>query len=524
MPFKIVRNDITKMTTEAIVNTANEKPTVGTGCDFAVYNAAGYDELLSWRKKYIGTVEEGEAFISPGFRLPAKYIIHTVSPLYIDGEHGEEELLRSCYRKSLALAAGYGIRSIAFPLISTGGFGYPKEEGMRIAVDEIHAFLLKSDMQIFLVVFDERATRMGRSLYPDLEAYIDRNYVQEKRTEEYGDAFFAAHEAREGASSEVPFAAREAGEGAFPEVPFAAREAGEEASRKSYYAAYGGGKDASNQINTGGLAAPGKKREKRENRRKPGLFERLKAARRKDAGKGEILSSPSAAGPADEKESLSQPFTADQADEKESLSQTLSAGPADEKEFLPLPSAVRPPYSEETYPEASYLEACPGASYLDDADYEAPDFDESDSEEMYGTISGETALEDDDAILELERRLAERMAHMSDTFPEYLLYLIRKNGLDNADVYKRAIVDKKVFSKIKNNPDYHPKKLTALCLCVGAKLNIDETRDLLARAGYALSPCDKTDIIFSYFIEHRIYDMIELDIQLEEHGLPCIIA
>ena len=116
------------------------------------------------------------------------------------------------------------------------------------------------------------------------------------------------------------------------------------------------------------------------------------------------------------------------------------------------------------------------------------------------------------------------MAHMADTFPEYLLYLIRKNGLDNADVYKRAIVDKKVFSKIKNNPDYHPKKLTALCLCVGAKLNLDETKDLLARAGYALSPCDKTDIIFSYFIEHGIYDMIELDIQLEEHGLPCIIA
>ena len=365
---------------------------------------------------------------------------------------------------------------------------------MRIAVDEIHAFLLKSDMQIFLVVFDERATRMGRSLYPDLEAYIDRNYVQEKRTEEYGDAFFAAHEAREGASPEVPFASREAGEGAFPEVPFAAREAREEASRKPYYDAYGGENDASNQINIGGLAASGKKREKRENRRKPGLFERLKAARRKDAGKGEVLSSPSA------------------------------AGPADEKEFLPLPSAVRPPYSEETYPEASYLEACPGASYLDDADYEAPDVDEADSEEMYGTISGETALEDDDAILELERRLAERMEHMSDTFPEYLLYLIRKNGLDNADVYKRAIVDKKVFSKIKNNPDYHPKKLTALCLCVGAKLNIDETRDLLARAGYALSPCDKTDIIFSYFIEHRIYDMIELDIQLEEHGLPCIIA
>ena len=116
------------------------------------------------------------------------------------------------------------------------------------------------------------------------------------------------------------------------------------------------------------------------------------------------------------------------------------------------------------------------------------------------------------------------MEHMSDTFPEYLLYLIQKNGLENADVYKRAIVNKKVFSKIKNNPDYHPKKMTALCLCIGAKLNIDESSDLLARAVYALSPCDKTDIIFSYFIENGIYDMIELDIQLEEHGLPCIIA
>ena len=96
--------------------------------------------------------------------------------------------------------------------------------------------------------------------------------------------------------------------------------------------------------------------------------------------------------------------------------------------------------------------------------------------------------------------------------------------MENAEVWKRAIVDKKIFSKIKNNVNYHPNKLTALCLCVGAKLNLDESKDLLARAGYALSPCDKTDIIFSYFIENEIYDMIELDIQLEEHGLPCIIS
>jgi hypothetical protein len=123
-----------------------------------------------------------------------------------------------------------------------------------------------------------------------------------------------------------------------------------------------------------------------------------------------------------------------------------------------------------------------------------------------------------------ESKLEERMCHMSDTFSEYLLYLIQVKNMENSDVWKRAIVDKKVFSKIKNNPNYHPKKITALCLCVGAKLNLDESKDLLARAGYALSPCDKTDIIFFYFIENEIYDMIELDIQLEEHGLPCIIS
>lgn len=120
--------------------------------------------------------------------------------------------------------------------------------------------------------------------------------------------------------------------------------------------------------------------------------------------------------------------------------------------------------------------------------------------------------------------LNERLAHMSDTFTDYLMYLIDNKGMNNAEVYKRALVDKKTFSKIKTNSNYHPQKITVLCLCIGAKLNLDESRDLLARAGYALSPCDITDVIFSYFIENQIYDMIELDIQLEEHGVKCIIS
>ena len=380
MSFKIVRNDITKMHTEAIVNTANDQPTVGTGCDHAIYKAAGFNELLTYRKEKIGAVEEGEVFITPGFNLPAKYIIHAVSPLYMGGQKGEEEKLRSCYKKSLALAAERGIRSISFPLISTGGFGYPKEEGMRIAVDEIHAFLLTHDMDVYLVVFGDSTTQMGKNIYPDLEAYIDQNYVEEKLDEEYGEKYF---------------------------------------SDKSL----------------------------------DRFTRRLRNIR--------------------------------EAKSVESL-------PPDEMDSIPMPSMAAPQAAMMSMPEPSY------------------DLAEAD--------------DDFDAIEELEAKLAERMKHMSDTFPQYLLYLIRSKGMENAEVYKRAIVDKKVFSKIKNNPNYHPQKITALCLCIGAKLNLDESRDLLARAGYALSPCDKTDIIFSYFIEHEIYDMIELDIQLEEHGLPCIIS
>ena len=361
MPFKIVRNDITKMNTEAIVNTANAHVEVGTGCDYAVYQAAGYEALLNYRKKHIGIVPEGNAFITPGFQLKSKYIIHTISPLYIDGNHEEEEKLRRCYRSSLELAKDSGIREIAFPLISTGGFGYPKEEGMRIAIDEIKTFLFDHKMDIYLVVFDSKATKLSEHSYPDLEEYIDNNYVCKKCEEEYGDVYHSSHK-----SSDLT------------------------------HNPYG---DDSNQT---------KRRIQRD---------------------------------------------------------TKSCIP-DELECL----------SEFHFEE------------------------------------------------EHEKKLEERMKHVSDSFSQYLLFLIQDKKMKNADVYKRAIVDKKTFSKIKNNPEYHPQKMTALCLCIGANLNLDESKDLLARAGYALSPCDLTDIVFSYFIENQIYDMIELDIQLEEHGLPCIIA
>lgn len=124
---------------------------------------------------------------------------------------------------------------------------------------------------------------------------------------------------------------------------------------------------------------------------------------------------------------------------------------------------------------------------------------------------------------ENESALQERIHHMSDTFQEYLFYLIEQKGLTNAQVYTDAYISKQTFSKIKQNKDYHPEKTTALQLCIGAKLNIDETKDLLARAGYAISPCDLRDIIIAFFIEHEMYDMTEIEIALEEHGVPCFV-
>ena len=381
MPLKIVRNDITKMNTEAIVNTANAHVTVGPGCDSAIYKAAGYDELLAYRKEKIGYIPEGEVFITPGFNLQAKYIIHAVSPHYQDGDQKEEEKLRSCYRKSLLLAKEKGIKSIAFPLISTGGFGYPKEEGIRIAVDEINAFLLSNDMDIFLVVFDTQSTLLGEKIYPELEAYIDHNYVYSARKMEYGNAYYFSK-------------------------PVDAPD----------YIAH---------LN---------------------IIQELEGRLRRNSVRKERM-----------------------------LNANMEAPemPAEE-------------------------DACDCVCDL---------------------WNGEVAAQE-----EFENKLNERLAHKSDTFSEYLMYLIESKGMKNADVYNRACVDRRYFSKIKNNKDFHPEKIKALCLCVGARLNLDETKDLLARAGYAISPADLTDIIFTFFIEHKYYDVVEIAIQLEEHGLPCILS
>ena len=185
MPFEIVRNDITKMQVDAIVNTANPYLIIGAGTDAGIHAKAG-PKLLEARKK-IGILQVGEAAITPAFELDADYVIHTVGPVWQDGEMGEERLLRRCYTASLNLAVEYGCKSIAFPLISTGVYGFPKDLALQVAISVISKFLLKQEMQVYLVVFHREAFRLSEKLFTGVTSYIDEHYVEEKKREEYGN-------------------------------------------------------------------------------------------------------------------------------------------------------------------------------------------------------------------------------------------------------------------------------------------------------------------------------------------------
>lgn len=184
MPFEIVRNDITKMTVDAIVNTANPRPVIGLGVDFAIHEKAG-PQLLAVRQK-IGNIACGSAAITPAFDLDAKYVIHTVGPVWDGGSYGEEALLRNCYDNSLKLALKNNCQSIAFPLISTGNYGFPKDKALQIAISAFSAFLLEHEMQIYLVVFDRKAFKLSEQLFQDVATYIDQNYADAREKATYG--------------------------------------------------------------------------------------------------------------------------------------------------------------------------------------------------------------------------------------------------------------------------------------------------------------------------------------------------
>ena len=384
MPFQIVRNDITKMEVDAIVNTANPTPGYGLGTDTAVYEAAGVEELLAKRKE-IGIIERGASAITPGYKLPARYIIHTVGTAWEGGDKGEEEILKSCYRSVFKVALENDINSLAFPLLASGCYGFPRGLALKIALSEIEAFMSDHDMELYLVVFDEKTFSISSELYGDIDEYINDNYVAAKTAEEYDFDFDLAEEVREIMPTPEPrrlFAFGRPG-----------KTGAEPAKRSERKAAKGDGAVAESQAMLAEETLPSY-----------------------DTGRLPVISAPMAPG----------------------------------------------------------------------------------------------------------RNLDDVIKNLDKTFMEMVFSFADERGMTDAEVQKRANLERKAFSKLKCGTTKNPSKATALALAVALRLSLDDTKDLLSRAGLALSPCSKQDLIVRYFIEHEIYDVFAINIALFDHGEPPI--
>lgn len=332
MPFAIIRQDITRMKVDAIVNAANTELLMGGGVCGAIFRAAGADKLQRACDK-VSPIRTGEAAITPGFALPAKYVIHAAGPVYRQWEPQQsEQLLFSAYTESLKLAEKNSCESIAFPLISSGIYGYPKDEALRVAVDAVKNHLASHDMDIYLVIFDRVAFTVSKHLMGAVESYIDENYVEE-------------HSVR-----------------------------------------------------------------------------------------------------------------------REDFLQVESQAMVEAKAPFAVGSALKP---------------------------------------MAGNL--------DDII-----------GNLDEPFNAVLFRLIDAKGKTDTEVYKRANISRKLFSKIRTGKGYMPGKRTILALAIALELTLEETGDLLEKAGYALSHSQKLDVIVEYFIVSGHYDIFEINEVLFQYDLPLL--
>ena len=328
MPLEIVRNDITKMRVDAIVNAANESLLGGGGVDGAIHRVAGAGLLVECRT--LCGCKTGKAKITGGYNLPAKYVIHTVGPIYDDGKHGEKALLESCYRESLVLANGHNCETVAFPLISSGVYGYPKDQALKVAIDVIGDFLLENEMTVYIVIFDKAAYKISEKLFSDIAEYIDDNYVDEHT----------------------------------------------DYSRERI------------RMNALPPMAPRAKRKKSDD---------------------------------------------------------------------------------------DFLEMC------------------------------------DCNALPFEDDLDAKLKRIDESFSQMLLRKIDEKGMTDAECYKKANIDRKLFSKIRSDVHYKPSKPTALAFAISLELSLVETEDMLRKAGFALSHSNKFDIIIEYFISKGNYNIFEIN-------------
>ncbi len=320
MPLHIVRNDITTMKVDAIVNAANESLLGGGGVDGAIHRAAGPELLKECRT--LGGCKTGQAKLTKGYRLSARYVIHTVGPIWRGGGYGERELLTSAYRTSLEVALAHDCQTVAFPLISSGVYGYPKDQALKVAVDAIGDFLLSHDMTVYLVIFDRASYTIGGKLFADIAAYIDDRYVSEHT-------------------------------------------------------------------------------DSREERRRRSV--------------------------------------------------NFACAPMEAQPCAPAPRASVP------------------------------------------------------------RGLDEALGQLDESFSQMLLRKIDERGLTDSQCYKKANIDRKLFSKIRSDVRYKPSKPTAMAFAVALELPLEEAREMLGKAGFAFSHASKFDIIVEYFIAHRNYNIFEIN-------------
>jgi len=343
------------MNVDAIVNAANTSLQAGGGVCGAIFSAAGADRLQRACDN-IAPIKTGEAVITKGFSLPAKYIIHAAGPVYRDGRHDEETLLRSCYKNSLDVAKKHGCESIAFPLISSGVYGYPKHEALSVATSAISGWLADNEMDVSLVVFDKTAFALSNELLGDVKAFISEHYVDELEA-----------------------------------------------------------KHSRSQL----------------------LFERTAALY-------------------------------DEADQSIQHIETVRMPQQKPKE---APKKISDAAMQVPYPTA--------------------------------------------AIKKFDVRLDE-------PFSATLLRLIDVKGKSDVEIYKRANLDRKLFSKIRTGKGYMPSKKTAVALAVAMELSLTETRDLLERAGFTLSRSVMFDVIVEYFITRKRYDIFEINNVLFEYDQPLL--
>lgn len=433
MPFEIVRNDIVNMQVDAIVNPANSKAATGVGTDAGIHKKAG--RKLLWARKKIGVIKTGDAAITPGFRLDAKFVIHTAGPVWQGGVCDEENLLASCYRASLRLAAKHHCESIAFPLLSAGTYGFPKSLALQIAIREFSSFLMENEMRIYLVVFDRDSFVLSEKLFASVSSYIDENYVRAKIADEYG----SGESYRQNRSSVRVQQALDLQE-TCPES-------------KSFPPA---GATASLPVSDQGCE----------------FF---------PPGRPECASFPSG----------------DQGCE------FLPSGDQACASFPPAgASASLPPDSQETTPRF----APPASALL------PPD----------GSIPAPFHVDLSDTLSCKAQDLESALGELDAGFSETLLHLIDQTGKKDSEIYKKANIDRKLFSKIRNNRDYKPSKPTSLAFAIALELNLAETKDFIARAGYALSHSSKFDIIVEYFIQNSNYNIFELNEVLFAFDQPLI--